>query len=560
MKKNICSYLLAMSLGLTLSSCNKEYLNRFPQDSPSSETFLTNEEQLEMAVTGAYSVLYNNPSAAPLPFAFAIDYSSDIAWERNTNALQLLGAGVADANNTFTANYWDLLYVGIGRCNNIIDKAISLSEIVSQSKLQTRLAEVRFLRAYYYFYLNELFGGVPLVTRVLTLSEANVPKSTKEEVNDFIMSELGAAVEYLPENASAENVGRVTKGAALALLSRTALFNKKWDIAARAAKELIDSQIYNLHPNYGQMFTYSGETSTEIIWATQYNKSLLKVHGIPSQYLSRLLGGFSNKIPVQSLVDSYECTDGLNIDKSPLYDVNNPFKNRDPRLTQTIVLPQTRLLGTLFETHPDSLQTWDYSSGIPTRVANIDATNAFATFSGYLWRKYIDQVDKADRSNSELNTILFRYAEVLLNYAEAKIEMNEIDNSVYEAINQIRKRPTVDMPSISTGKSQAQMRSIVRKERKYELSGEGLRLFDVRRWEIAHEVMNGPLLGRIRDKWLSNAPTIDENGTPNYNNVMNRGEMRVIENRIFNKERDYVWPIPRIETEVNTNLQQNNNY
>lgn len=560
MKIYIYKYALVIGLGLLTISCNKDYLNRFPQDSPSSETFLTNEEQLDMAVTGVYSVLYNNPSAAPLPFAFAIDYSSDIAWERNTNALQLLGAGLADVNNAFTANYWDLLYVGVGRCNNILDKVSNLTGVVPEAKLSARIAEVRFMRAYFYFYLNELFGGVPLVTKVLPLSEANLPKSSKSEVNDFIMSELREIGGLLPSTNSAENTGRVTKGTALALLSRTALFNEKWDVAASAAKELIDSKVYELHADYGQLFTYAGETSKEIIWATQYNKSLLKTQGIPSQYLSRLLGGFSNKIPVQSLVDSYESIDGLNIDVSPLYDVNNPFNNRDPRLTQTIVLPQTRLLGTVFETHPDSLQTWDYSSGTPVRVANTDAINAFATFSGYLWRKYIDELDKADRANSELNTILFRYAEVLLNYAEAKIEMNEIDNSVYEAINLIRKRPTVNMPEISGGKSQAQMRSVVRKERKYELSGEGLRLFDIRRWGIAHQVMNGALLGRIRDKWLSNAPSIDENGTPSYNNVANKGEMRIIENRIFNKDRDYVWPIPRLETELNSNLIQNNNY
>ncbi len=560
MKKSIYTYMLAAGLGFTTISCDNEYLDRFPQESPSSETFLKTEDQLEMAVTGAYSTLYDNPSAAPIPFAFALDYATDIGWERNTNDLQKLGAGIADLNNSFTSNYWNLLYVGIGRCNNILDKAESLNGVVPAAKLQSRLAEVRFLRAYYYFYLNELFGGVPLVTRVLPLSEANVARSSKTEVNDFILNELTTAIEHLPSTLTAENTGRVSKGAALALMSRAALVNKKYDVAAQAAKTLIDMNVYALHNDYGQLFTYAGENSKEIIFATQYNKALQKIQGIPSQYLSRLLGGFSNKIPVQSLVDSYECTDGLNIDKSPLFDVNNPFKNRDPRLTQTVVLPQTLLLGTVFETHPDSLQTWDYSGGTAKRVANTDATNAYASFSGYLWRKYIDEADKADRANSEMNTILFRYAEVLLNYAEAKIELNQIDNSVYEAINMVRQRPSVNMPAISSGKSQADMRSIVRKERKYELSGEGLRLLDIRRWEIAHEVMQGPLLGRIRDKWLSNAPRIDANGTPHYDQVSNRSEMRIIENRFFDKDRDYVWPIPRIETEVNTNLVQNNKY
>ncbi len=558
MKRNL--YSCALILGLLSASCSKDYLNRYPTDSPSSDTFLTNEDQLDMAVIGAYNTLYSNPSVAPLPFAFAIDYASDIAWERNTNDLQKLGGGLADVNNTFTSNYWSLLYAGISRCNAILDKANQLALVVPAEKLDTRISEVRFLRAYYYFYLNELFGGVPLITRTLNLSEANVPKSTKEEVNDFILNELDDITTKLPITISAENTGRISRGAALALASRAALFNKKWAKSASAAKALMDLNHYELNPNFGELFTYSGENSKEIILATQYNKALDKIQGIPSQYLSRYLGGFSNKIPVQSLIDSYECTDGLSIDKSTLYNVNKPFENRDPRLAQTIVLPQSLLWGTVFETHPDSLRTWDYSSGSAVRVNNTDATNAYSTFSGFLWRKYTDELDRPDRTKSELNTILIRYAEVLLNYVEAKVELGEIDDSVYDAINEIRQRPNVNMPIITKGKSIDQMRSIVRKERKYELSGEGLRWFDIRRWGIAHEVMNGPLLGRIRNGWLSNPPEIDANGTPDYTNVRNKAEMRIIENRIFNKDRDYVWPIPRLETEVNTSLEQNNNY
>ncbi|MCI0920322.1 RagB/SusD family nutrient uptake outer membrane protein [Sphingobacterium rhinopitheci] len=558
MKRNL--YSCALILGLLSASCSKDYLNRYPTDSPSSDTFLTNEDQLDMAVIGAYNTLYSNPSVAPLPFAFAIDYASDIAWERNTNDLQKLGGGLADVNNTFTSNYWSLLYAGISRCNAILDKANQLALVVPAEKLDTRISEVRFLRAYYYFYLNELFGGVPLITRTLNLSEANVPKSTKEEVNDFILNELDDITTKLPITISAENTGRISRGAALALASRAALFNKKWAKSVSAAKALMDLNHYELNPNFGELFTYSGENSKEIILATQYNKALDKIQGIPSQYLSRYLGGFSNKIPVQSLIDSYECTDGLSIDKSTLYNVNKPFENRDPRLAQTIVLPQSLLWGTVFETHPDSLRTWDYSSGSAVRVNNTDATNAYSTFSGFLWRKYTDELDRPDRTKSELNTILIRYAEVLLNYVEAKVELGEIDDSVYDAINEIRQRPNVNMPIITKGKSIDQMRSIVRKERKYELSGEGLRWFDIRRWGIAHEVMNGPLLGRIRNGWLSNPPEIDANGTPDYTNVRNKAEMRIIENRIFNKDRDYVWPIPRLETEVNTSLEQNNNY
>lgn len=555
----IKTYILIGGLAFTLGSCNKNYLEKLPLDSPSSETFLKNEEQLEMAVTGVYNALYSTPRATPMPFALTLDYASDIGWERNTNALQQLGMGLADANNEFTFDVWEMLYIGIGRCNEILTKAPALEGVVAEEKLKTRLAEVRFMRAYFYFYLNELYGGVPLLTKVYQLSEAQIPKKTKSEVSNFIIAELKEISEILPKEYVGENKGRATKGAALALLSRNALFNKQWKEAAEAAQKVIDMNKYELHTNFEQLFKYAGEDSKEIIWNVQYKKGL-KTHSISSQFYSRLMQGFSNKIPVQSLVDSYECTDGLSIDKSTVYDPKNPFKNRDPRLTQSIVLPQTVFLGAMFETHPDSTMTWDFTGPTPKRIANIDATNAFATFSGYLWRKYADDMDKPDRTNSELKPILFRYAEVLLNYVEAKAELGEIDKSVYDAINAVRQRPSVNMPAIATGKTQSEMRSAVRKERKYELAGEGLRLFDIRRWGIAEKVMAGKLLGRIPKAWLSNAPIIDENGTPSYNSVVNGDQMRVIEVRVFNPKRDYVWPIPRIETEVNKVLDQNDLY
>lgn len=161
-------------------------------------------------------------------------------------------------------------------------------------------------------------------------------------------------------------------------------------------------------------------------------------------------------------------------------------------------------------------------------------------------------------TRSETGIILLRYAEVLLTYAEAKIEANDIDNSVYEAINAVRNR--VDMPDVPMGSSRDELRKAVRVERKSEFAFEGLRLYDIRRWKIAEKVMSGNLLGRIPKGLLASAPEIDENGSPSYSNVPNVADMRVIEVRIFDKNRDYYWPIPQIEIEVNPAIGQNNGY
>jgi hypothetical protein len=145
-------------------------------------------------------------------------------------------------------------------------------------------------------------------------------------------------------------------------------------------------------------------------------------------------------------------------------------------------------------------------------------------------------------------------------YAEAKIELNQLDAAMLDAINQVRRRPTVLMPAIPTGKSQAEMRYIVRQERNYELAMEGLRLFDIRRWKTAERLMNKPVLGKIKTEYLTNAPTFDADGYPVYTGVTNGSKMRLIETRKFNKDRDYLWPIPSVELAANKALVQNPNW
>lgn len=510
-----------------------------------------------MAVTGVYNTLWFHPPGTDQPFALTFEAASDNGWDRNDSELQVLGRGDATSDNGYTASFWNTFYQGIGRCNFILSKAGPLKEEVPEEKYNRLLAEVRFLRAYFYSYLSELFGGIPLLTEPIPLSEAEVSRTSKSKVVDFILSELDAIEQHLPFEP--ENKAKATRGSVLALKSRVALYNERWEEAAQAASALITEDVYQLHDDYGELFKYAGEKSEEIIMSVPYLRGEM-THSLPRLFYSRMALGHSNKVPSQSLVDSYECTDGLSIDESLLYDPEHPFANRDPRLGYTVVLPNTRFINYVFNTNPDSTEVWNYNTSPPTRVENTEATHAYSSFTGYLWRKYADPADKDERDNSELDVILFRYAEVLLNYAEAKIELNEIDPSVYEAINRVRTRTSVEMPEIVGPKNQGEMRHIIWRERKYEFAGEGLRYFDIRRWNIAHEIIPGLLRGRIEDGFLSEAPAIDENGTPSYDNVSNADEMQMIESRNFNENRDYLWPIPRIELETNTELEPNPNY
>lgn len=538
-------------------SCNK-YLERTPLEGPSDATYFSNETELQLALNGCYAAL-NFSAAENLPNAVLLDAASDIGWDRNNSALQQLGKGAHDGNNAFTLAFWRELYRTIGRCNFLLDNIGKLNGTITPAAYGRAAAEARFIRAVAYHYLLEFFGDIPLITQGINLSTAQAPKNPRAQVVDFILSEFNEILTDLPDKLTGLASGKASKGAALAFRARVALFNGRWTEAAASAKAVMDMSAYSLHNNFGELFNYAGQTSGEIMFSLQYLKGI-RVHGTPAQLLSRMGQGFSSKVPSESLVDSYECIDGLPIDQSPLYDINHPYDNRDPRLGQTLALPGSNYYNYKFETHKDSIKTWNYNTVPATRVDNLEATHAFATFTGFCWRKYVDLLDKDDRGNSELNVIAMRYAEVLLIYAEAKIEANDIDASVYEAINRVRQRPGVNMPAISNGKSQEQLRSIVRKERKYEFAGEGLRLFDIRRWGIAGEVMNGAFYGRVPRGYLAAAPAIDENGTPDYANVPNLAGMRVVELRTFNNVRDILWPIPNIEILTNKQLVQNPGY
>ncbi len=557
MKNNIYIAILAF----LIASCS-DYLEKSPLDQPSSSTFWSSEGELIMAVNGCYNTL-SYTRTGPVPFFMLFDVMSDIGWNRSASSVTPIRMGIATPSDPEFLAIWRTLYEGVSSCNLLLEN-MHRAEGVTNPQTYARIAgEARFLRAFYYFYLNELWGGVPLITTSLSLAESQTPRNSKEEVTAFIINELQDAAVSLPLSYGADDLGRATKGAALGLLSRVALYDKQWNIAAAAARQVIESGTYSLFPNYQELFYYSNQDANEIILSQRFNRGS-QVHTLPRRIGSRNSGGTAEIIPQLALVDSYSCIDGLPIDKSPLYHPENPLLNRDPRLNYTVVMPGTIHWGYQFETHVDSVLCWDYNVTPARRIDNQDVTNPFAGFSGVLMRKYADPADRSDNANSTLNFILLRYAEILLNYAEAKIENNELDDSVYDAINQVRSRESVKMPLVSAGKTQAELRSIIRKERKSELALEGLRYFDIRRWGIAERVMQGNSYGRPKvsgtSNWPKEAPEIDEWGNPDYATVSNRNDLRILETRTFSSGKHYYFPIPFQELEVNSRLEQNPNW
>ena len=389
-------------------------------------------------------------------------------------------------------------------------------------EVRSRLtAEVRFLRAWHYFLKVTLYGDVPLVTEVLDVKDAYLPRTPKAEVVKFILDELGEIAPLLPDSYTGSDVGRVTKGAALTLKARMEIF--EGDYAACAATcEQIMRLGYSLFPDYRGLFKIANKGNEEVIMDVQYVENLAKnwVLGVLPPASS---GGWSSINPTQSLADAYECIDGKTIEESLSYDPKEPYKNRDPRLDASLIYPGCLYEGSYFNPIDKNDPTGDFYAPYGRSK------------TGYHPRKYIDNLsDYADMWNTAMNAIVMRYAEVLLMYAESKIELGQIDSSVYEALDAIRTRAGMPAVNQSVYNNQTKMRELVRRERRVELAMEGLRWFDICRWKIGEEVMPGQVYGALLG-------TVDsETGALNLTD-----ERIKVEVRLFDPAKNYLWPIPQ---------------
>lgn len=553
MKKYINLKLTLVILATSCISC-ENYLEKYPLDKPSDATFYSTESELSMAVNGIYNTsMYYQKSASPMNLV--LDCASDIGWDRDQGSdLQLLGEGLQVPVNATFNELWFNGYSVISQCNMLLTNMHKAQSGTAAAVYKRIEGEARFFRAYQYHLLVNYFGNIPLLKEPQRITDKPL-QAGRQAVNDFILDELEAAAQLLPSEYTGNDIGRVTQGCALSVKAREALFSGNWAMAADACKRIIHSGLYALEPDYNNLFNTKNVQSKEVIFFIQYSRVNQFTHGVPGNLFSRMASGYSNKIPSQSLVDSYYCTDGLPISESKLYNAADPFKNRDTRLHATVVLPGSLFLGYQFETHPDSLECWDYNVTPAVRRTNQDVTNPYATFSGYCWRKYTDE-DKTFRLKSELNISLVRYAEVLLMYAEAVNEMGQMDDLAYESLRLVRER--AGLPAIKQMTPEV-LRKLIRQERKVEFAMEGLRFFDIRRWKIAESVMNGKLYGRPTLDYLpSYLPVFDSNGTPRYDGYADA--LRSFDNRTFNPQRDYLFPIPQKELDINKNLKQNPGY
>jgi hypothetical protein len=483
MKKyiNIISILVIIAF----SACEKG-LDLNPKDQVSDPEYWKSSDDFQKAANDFYFSLQEAPQY--------IDLNSDIAFGGSPNEVSN-GSYLVPAND----DIWDKSYEFIRGTNYLLLKA---EESALGEEIDRWVGEALFFRAYNYWNLVKKYGGVPKITVVLDVNspELYTAKSTQAEIIDFILEDLDNAIDKLPlqSELTSDELGRTTRGAALALKARVALYQGTWaksrgeansdsylDMAIDAAEAVVASGEYGLYESKGDesykyLFILEGDDSNEVILARRYYYSQSIVHNWTRELW------FNAMVPTKNLADMYLATDGLPITKSSLFEgydeMASEFENRDPRMGMTFIVPGSSIF---FE---GGLNQITYPGFMGTN----------ATLTGYMLRKFLGEDLNSTQFNGEYDYKEFRYGEVLLILAEALYEKNGSisDTDLGRTINELRGR--ANMPGLTNSFATTNglnMREEIRRERTVELAFEGFRREDLRRWKTAETVLPQSLKG-----------------------------------------------------------------
>jgi starch-binding outer membrane protein, SusD/RagB family len=462
MKRNIVNALLFLLLFLSIAGCKKYITKNLVGQYPESEYYTTQAQAL-LAINASYQPLAFTTSNGNRMWVFGDVASDDAATGGNPGDqadIEFIDQFNINSTNGNLASIWALLYDGITRCNLVLAKVPSIQ---MDTELQSRiLAEAKFLRAYYYFELTNIFGDVPIVLTPLAPDQLQIPQSTVQQIFETVIEpDLIDAANNLPASYSGADVGRATTGAATALLAKAYLFESKWDLAATAAAKVVNSNLYNLMPVYSQNFNQKFKNNEESVFEIQHLTGQdPKVGNELNQFFApQIDGGYYFNAPTQNFVDEFEKTAAGIV---------------DPRLDYTI--------------GRDSMPWFN------NRIFD----KAWSQSTGYLTRKHQQPLSEVtNKSDGNLNYTAIRFADVLLWYAEALNESGHSSDALLP-LNRVRKRaresylydtlqvgypniPADLLPDI-TSASQFDVRKAIQHERRVELGFEFHRYFDMIRW------------------------------------------------------------------------------
>ena len=530
---------LLFLLATAITACDKNYLDRAPSVNLSEENIFTNPVLAAQFADNAYNHLIDEYARFNVHRGITGQAADEAVTGNGEVSIRTLTNGTyhdhyerGGSSLNDIGDVWARSYAGVRVANKMLSKMAVVPWTANQSATRIK-GEMLFIRAFLYFELIKRFGGVPIVDKVYGPNDdIDLPRNTYDECVSFIINDLKEAENLLPPTYDNSNYGRATAGAAKALRARVLLFAAsrlnnesnnldKWKAAAAAAKEVMDLNLYSLQSTYADILNVA--TSPEYI--------MIKIRG-PRTIDGFLLdfamspgsGGAQGQLnPTQNHVDLYEMkSTGKPItDPTSGYNPQAPYANRDPRLAANILYNDAPWQGLKMEMWSGGK---DYLAG-----------NVTYTATRYYCRKlWPEPYKRVGGGTALLNFVYFRYAEVLLNYAEAQNEAVGPDASVYDAINQIRARASVGMPPLPAGLSQSQMRARIRNERAVELAFEDFRWYDIMRWKAGPEIVAQPMYGMDVVK--------NPNNTFTYSRVLLPANMQKV-------YLDYMhrYPIPRSE-------------
>ncbi len=552
--KNLLYKLIAFSFAIVMVSCNKDFLNK-----KSPTEFSGSDEWGDPALTATFiNGIYNEIPAGLAMNAGNVDESRS----RDADGLNFNNMIITQDDGEY--GNWTGSYRAIRHCNvalENISKASFDPTLIDGVTLKDRmLGEVHFLRAYFYFRLTNYYGGVPIIKNVYGLNDSfKIAQSSYADCINFIVSDLDSAASMLPVIQSGDNDGRATKGAALSLKSRVLLYAasdlhnpqkngsvtsgfshpellgytdgdaaSRWKAAQDAAKAVIDMGVYSLYKPNPASAEEATQNYSDLFTSTK------SVEDIFVKYSSASTGGGYNGWGIapngwygnggvgalNDLVDAYNMADGSKFDRSNPSEAAQPYKNRDPRFYATVLFE-----GNKYRQRPADLVAYDpvgvgqfgtwetWSNGAMVPVYGLDTRNSIANSwngneCGATMLKFLNKSVDIQKGYQDLTLRWIRYGEILLNYAEASIELGQEDEGkIY--LNMIRKRAF--MPDISTTGSA--LMADYRNERRIEMVYEDQRFFDVRRWMIGpaayHDVHGVQIVYKLNpDHTTATIPTV----------------------------------------------------
>ncbi|MBL4677159.1 MAG: RagB/SusD family nutrient uptake outer membrane protein [Mucilaginibacter sp.] len=565
-QKNIIA---ALALVLIMAGCKK--YEQFPVDKVGINTVFDPRDSAgqnaQKYLYGIYSIMKNGHNRVAGDYLDAASDDAVSSANSPQNVVTILSTG---AYNSYSLpneeNLFGTYYAGIRQANefvNHIDVVPTLAKYKGLSLKYVWKSEARFLRAYFYFELLKRYGGIPLMgNKVYTISDdVTLPRNSFDECVKYIVSECDAIKDSLitypmlkPDADPDADSHRPTKGSALALKAKvllyaaSPLFNggniessnpltgytdfqaSRWTAAAAAAKDVMNLGTYSLLPNFKDVFLT--QSNSEILFMRQGdNSNSVETNNGPVGYTGAT--GRGQTSPTQELVNSFTMSNGLPItDPASGYDINNPYKDRDPRLTNTILYNGATWLNSALQT---------YEGGLSKPNGALQQTK-----TSYYMRKFMGNFENTNSyAGHSTDWLIIRYADIVLAYAEAQNEAVGATADVYNALISIRRRAGIlpgadNQYGLKSGMAKEEMRVVIQNERRTELAFEENRYWDIRRWKLAETTMNQPRTG------LSIAKV---------GNTLNFNALDVLTTK-FSAPKMYLYPIPYDEVQKNPNMKQ----